>query len=93
MSTERTKFRERELSLHFTYSCAFRSSGESGAEADGGAGFCSGGFLLAIFRRRAGFERMEETAGNLRDFVDGRQEGGFVGFGGLGEAADFAHEL
>jgi len=59
----------------------------------GGAGFGFGGFLLAIFRRSGGFERTEELQGNGGDLIDGVLESGFVGFGGLVKAGDFAHEL
>jgi len=62
-------------------------------EALGGAGFGFGGFLIAIFGRGGGFEGLEELEGYRGDLVDGVLEGGFIGFGRLVEAGDFADEL
>lgn len=36
---------------------------------------------------------MEKFGGSGCDFLNGGEEGGFVGFGGLVEAGDFADEL
>jgi len=63
------------------------------AEADGSARLGFGGFFFAVLGRSGGFERAEKTGGDFGNFLDRGLEGGFVGFRGLGEAADFAHEL
>lgn len=63
------------------------------AEARGGAGagFSSFGFSVAM--GRGGFKGGEQPGRNAGDFVNGGVESGFVGFGGMMHAGDFADEL
>ena len=42
---------------------------------------------------RGGCQGMEQPRGGAGDFVNGSVERGFVGFGGMVEAGDFANEL
>lgn len=63
------------------------------AEAGGGAGASFGGFGFAIAMRRGSFEPGEQARRNMGDGVNGGVEGGFVGFGGMVHAGDFADEL
>ena len=53
--------------------------------------FC--GFFFAILGRSRGFERSEKAYGHRGYFVDGGQEHGFIGLGGLVESGDLADEL
>ncbi|MFZ3217616.1 MAG: hypothetical protein WA192_16275 [Candidatus Acidiferrales bacterium] len=59
----------------------------------GGARFCFGCFLFAIFGLGGGFERVQQAGGDFRDFIYRGLERGFVGLGGLVEARDFSDEL
>jgi hypothetical protein len=65
----------------------------SGAESFGGAQFCLGSFLFAIFRRGGGFERSQEATRDTGDFIDGGLKCRFVGLRGLVEAANLPYEL
>ena len=52
-----------------------------------------GGLFLAVSRRRIRAQGAKELAGYRSDAIHGREEHRLVGFRGLVEAADFAHEL
>src|SRR5215472_827113 len=65
----------------------------SSAISFGGTELGFGGFLFAVLGRRGGFEGEQQAGGDGGDVVDGGEEGGLVGFRGLGEAADLANEL
>ncbi len=67
--------------------------GGLGPESLGGAGSGFGRFLFSILGRRGGFERMKQAGGDGGDFVDGREERGFIGLRRLVQAADFPDEL
>src|SRR4029077_2567476 len=67
--------------------------GVLGSEPLGGARFRLRCLFFTVLRSSCGFERMQETAGDRRDFVDGRLERRFIGLRRLVEAADLAHEL
>jgi hypothetical protein len=51
------------------------------------------GFLFSIFRWCVRFERTEKASGDACDFIDCRQEWGFVGLRRFVKTADFSHEL
>jgi hypothetical protein len=64
-----------------------------GPESFGGPSFRLGRFFFPIPGGRIGFERTQKAARHARDFIDRAQEGGFIGFGRLVEAADLSDEL
>src|SRR5262245_6094643 len=61
--------------------------------AFGGAGPGFFGFFLAILLRRTRFERTKQTSRDRGDVVHRGLERAFVRLRGLGETADFSHEL
>jgi hypothetical protein len=63
------------------------------SKTDGGAGAGFGGLGFSVAMRSGGLQRMEQARGGEGDLVNGRVEGGFVGFRGMVEAGDFADEL
>src|ERR1700741_1511992 len=56
-------------------------------------GLSSCRFLFPILRWCAGFERTDETSRSAGDFLDRRQERGFVYLRRFIKTADFSHEL
>lgn len=70
-----------------------RNGGVCSPEAGGGSGAGFGGFGFAVAMRGGGFEGSEKAGGNAGDLVNGGVEGGFVGFGWMVHASDFADEL
>ena len=58
-----------------------------------GARFRFCGLLCSILWRRIGFKRTEKARRDRGDFIDRRQEGGFVRLRRFIETADFSHEL
>src|SRR5262245_8677726 len=64
-----------------------------GSEASDGARLGLGGLFFPAARWRAGLERVQQSAGDLGNFLNRAVERGFVGLGGLVEAADFSHKL
>jgi hypothetical protein len=58
-----------------------------------GASFGLGGFFFAIFRGRAGLERMQKTGRDAGNLIDRSLERSFVGFRGFIESSDLPHEL
>src|SRR5579859_4253185 len=53
--------------------------------------FCS--FFFSILGWRVRFKRMEKAGRNVGDFIDCRQERGFVCLRGFVKTADFSYEL
>ena len=55
--------------------------------------FGFGRFFLAISPRRTRFKRLNQPRRRLRDFVDGRLEGSFIGLRRFVEATDLSNKL
>src|ERR1022692_457320 len=66
---------------------------DSGTESLGGTSSRLRSFFFPILWRCVGFERMEKASRHSGDFIDRRQERGFVGLRRLVETADLSYEL
>src|SRR5580658_2164757 len=66
---------------------------DSGAESFRSASFRLCRFLVAVLRRRGGFERMQKTRRDCSHLIDCCKEGGFVGFRRFVETGDLPYEL
>src|SRR5215470_20147265 len=63
------------------------------SESHGRAGLCFGGFLLTIFRRSGGLERMQQAGRDASDFIHGSEKRFFIRLRRLAEAADLPYKL
>src|SRR6266436_6620585 len=68
-------------------------AGSLNAKSFGGARFGSCCFLITIFRRGAGFERLQKTCADSRNIIDSGEKRSFVGLRWFVEAGDFPHKL